>query len=402
MAARHRLDAAASGVGEARSAYFPRIYGLAGYFRTQDPVFSFLFLLRQRSFSFASNPNQPEQVQDLNLQALAIWPLFNGWADTERFFASRDARDAAEHEVAASGDALAEAAARSFYGLAKAEELVPVAAESLAAIDVALDSARAREAEGKALRSDVLLLEVKRAEASDALGSTKRMVEIARAELLALLDVPLDTSVVLETDSVAAVSTPDETMARETALDTRPELRAARSRASAFEHAATAASREANPLIPSIYGFGTYGVDSKNIYFSSERDNWTVGALAIWNIFSGGQDWYRAQRAEADAAEARDHVRERELEVSVEVRRAIVTLDDAASRVATTGGAVRAAEEALRNIREQYLVGAATVSRYLEIEVALREARARAVSARYDLRIAQIALERALGTLGRQ
>jgi outer membrane protein TolC len=58
---------------------------------------------------------------------------------------------------------------------------------------------------------------------------------------------------------------------------------------------------------------------------------------------------------------------------------------------------VTAAEEALRLVREQYQAGSATVTRYLEAEAALADARSRSISAWTDARRAEGALRKAIG-----
>ena len=63
--------------------------------------------------------------------------------------------------------------------------------------------------------------------------------------------------------------------------------------------------------------------------------------------------------------------------------------------------AATAATEAHRVVQEQFKAGAVNVTRYLEAEVALRDARAREVVAHADERIARAALAKALGEAGR-
>jgi outer membrane protein TolC len=62
-----------------------------------------------------------------------------------------------------------------------------------------------------------------------------------------------------------------------------------------------------------------------------------------------------------------------------------------------TEKAVAAAEEALRLVREQYQAGTATVTRYLEAEAALADARSRAISSRTDVRRSGAELRKAIG-----
>jgi outer membrane protein TolC len=403
--ARQRLEQAFAGKDEATAAFLPALDGRVSWTRTDDPLAGFGFLLRQRQYSQTLDPNHPGNQQDVRPDVVFQWNVFHGGVDFEHREAAASGEEAAREGVAATRNALACATAEAFFSLAKAQDLLPVAEQSVEAVLAALADARAREAVGKALAGDVLSLEARHSEAKDVLVRTRNGVELARAGLRALLALPGDVPLEIIPDRAAVESEPaplDEKTAITRALESHPELKAARARSNSLGHEATAAWREANPLIPRVDTFATYGIDSNNLHLTRDNDNWTVGVLAEWNIFAGGRDWARARRADAQLAEARESERKAELGVELAVRRALISLGEARERVVTAGEGARAAAEAHRVVQEQFKAGAVNVTRYLEAEVALRDARAREVVARADERIARAALAKALGEAGRQ
>lgn len=397
-----RVEQARAASSEAGAAFLPGLDARFSWTRTDDPLAAFGFLLRQRAYAPTIDPNQPGIRQDLRPELLVQWNLFRGGADLARYDAAGAGEEAAREALRATRNALASAAAEAFLALAKAQDLVPVAEQSLAAVETALADARAREAAGKALLGDVRSLEARRAEASEALLRARNGVELGRAGLRAVLALPFDAPLELAPDSqlplLALPADPIGVLAR--AHEQRPELRAARALSTSREHEAAAADREANPFLPRVDAFGAYGVDARNLRFSSQADNWTLGVQVDLNLFFGGRDRARARRADARLAEAREEERRAALEVELDVRRSLLALDEARQRVDTAGEGLTAAEEALRVVAAQFSAGTVTVTRYLEAEVALRDARARLVVARFDERIARIGLARALGELG--
>ncbi len=400
--AERRLEQAQAGTSEATAGFLPSLDARVGWSRTDDPLVAFGMLLRQRKFSSSLDPNHPGDQQDVRPDVVFAWNIFRGGADLERRQGALANEEASAQEIRATRNALANATAEAFFGLSKAQDLIPVAEESLKAVDAALEDARAREAVGKVLAGDVLSLEARRAEAKDVLVRARNGVAVGRAVLRSLLALPGDVPLEILPDMESPAREPiSETAAIAKALEQRPELKATQARIGALDHEVTATSREANPFIPRVDAYAAYGVDSSNLRFSGKADNWTVGVAADWNLFAGGRDRARARRAEAQLAEAREGERKLVLGIELEVRRARLAVEEARERIETADGGVKSADEAHRVVKEQYAAGAISVTRYLEAEVARRDGRARAIVARADLRISQAAFAKALGELER-
>ena len=396
-----RVEQALARSDEALAAFLPGVSARFAWTRTDDPLLAFGFLLRQRAYSPAIDPNQPGIRQDLRPEVIVHWNLFRGGADLARRAAAIEGEEAARQALAATRNALASATAAAFLSLAKAQDLVPVAERSLRAVEAAQADARAREAAGTALAGDVLSLEARRAEAREMLVRAENAVALGRAALRSILALPPEVPLEIAADSQLPLAPPPpEGVALARALEGRPELRAARALATSLEHEAAAADREANPFLPRVDAFGSYGVDSRDMRFNGNADNWTLGLVVDLNLFFGGRDRARARLADARLAEAREGSRRVALEIELDVRRALIGLEDARQRVTAAGEGLTAAQEAQRVVEVQFAAGSATVTRFLEAEAALRDARARLVVARADERLARIDLARALGELG--
>jgi outer membrane protein TolC len=87
------------------------------------------------------------------------------------------------------------------------------------------------------------------------------------------------------------------------------------------------------------------------------------------------------------------------LEIELEVRRAYAELSTAQARVDVAAGAVQQAEENLRVVRDRYRNGEGTNTEVLDAEGLRSQSAGNFDSARYDVRLAELTLARAIGAL---
>lgn len=393
--AEHRVAEAEAQLGEALSAFSPQLSARLQYARTDNPALAFAMIVAQRRFRFDQNVNRPGPTQDVRPEVSALFPLFRGGQDYFRMRAAERGVEASEGQRAAVRNALVEAASAAYLALLTAPEHVTVATASVAAVDSALAAARHRVEVGAGLRSDVLSLQARLAQAQEAELRARNGVELARAALRSVLalpaEAPLEVRPPVASFEVALDSLPQ---ALERARNQRPELRAAQALVSARENE-LAAERAA--YLPRVDLVGSYGQNATNLKWSSSRDNWFFGASAELDLFHGLRTAQRVRAAEERLAQARSQLENTRLAVELEVQQAFLAWQEARQREQVTRSALAASEEALRLVSEQYRQGAATVTRYLEAEAAHSEAQAREVTARYDARRASVSLRKAMG-----
>jgi outer membrane protein TolC len=146
-----------------------------------------------------------------------------------------------------------------------------------------------------------------------------------------------------------------------------------------------------------VDAFASYGQDAPDLHFSGRQDNWSFGFSVELPLFSGFRTGARVQAAERRVDEARAMEEKVRLSVDQEIRTALLHREEALERGLVSEKAVAAAEEALRLVREQYQAGTATVTRYLEAEAALADARSRVIAARTEVRRSEAELKKAIG-----
>jgi outer membrane protein len=396
LAAAERIAEAEAGVGEVTSGFYPQVGARLGYVRTDNPAQAFSVILNQRRFSFDLDFNNPGATQNVRPEIFGIWPLFRGGQDHERRQASLLGVEAAKLERLALRNALSDAVIGTYCALVAAPEQVEAARASIAAVSSALRQAQARFSAGAALKSDVLSLDVRLAEARENEVRAQNGVELARAAMRTLLALPPEAPIEIAGPTAAGEVDIPPTFAEalQRALTARPELGAASRQVAMREHELQA---ERAAYLPRVDAVGSFGNDSSNFELSHTRDSWTFGAAAEIDVFSGFRTREKVRAAERRLAAAREAERKARLDVENDVRTAFLAVDEARQRTRVATAAVTSADDALQLVQTQYEAGTVTITRYLEAEAARTAARSRAIAARYDLQRAGAALRKSMG-----
>jgi len=395
-AAAERIGIAEAHVAEAASSFYPQIGARLSYGRTDNPAQAFGMIVAQRRFSPSTDVNNPGATQNWRPELVATYSIFRGFQDASGVGAAKKGTELAAFERSAIKNALGQAVTEAYFVHLAARQQVDVALASVKAVDGELAEARNRFDAGALLKSDVLSLEVRLAAAKDGEVRARNGVELARTSLRVLLALAPDESVELSTD----LPPEDPSLPRNRsdaltrAMESRPELQAA---ARLVDLRKVELAGERGAWLPSLNAFASYGQDAPELVFSGRQDNWAFGFSLDVPLFNGFRTHSRVVSAERRVDEARAMEDKVRLAVEQEVRIAILHRDEALERVLVTEKAVAAAEEALRLVREQYQAGTATVTRYLEAEAALADARSRAISSRTDVRRSGAELRKAIG-----
>ncbi|MFV9644710.1 MAG: TolC family protein [Desulfobacterales bacterium] len=119
-----------------------------------------------------------------------------------------------------------------------------------------------------------------------------------------------------------------------------------------------------------------------------------------WDIFTGFSTNARVRNARAVLDQMLAADRKATQSIQLDVRTAYLRSSEAKARLAVAEASIAQAEESLSLVRKQYEGGSATITRYLDAELAFNTARVRDRSAFYDWKKAQADIGRALGYCG--
>ncbi|SEM70765.1 Outer membrane protein TolC [Nitrosomonas marina] len=393
-----RIKQAEARLGVALAAFYPQISARASYEHSNNPAQVFAMIVAQRDFdaSAMQNINSPGYRQNFRPEIIGSLSLFRGGQDYQKSRAAELGVDAAEFERSSVRNALVEAVTVSYYAYLSAREAVKVARDSIYAISSELNQTKLRYEAGTTLKSEVLSLDVKLAEAKEAEIRAANGIELSKTSIANLLG--------LENPGAFAVATTSRlnrpgirasfNELLERALTERPEIMAA---ARQVEISERELKVELGAYLPKADAFVSYGQNSQSPGFSGQQDNVSVGVAVEMNLFSGFSTRQRVSAAQRKVKEMREMERKTRLAIEQEVKTAFLRLKEALARLQVSEVSVVAAEEAFRLVHEERRAGMATVTRYIESEVARNNAQSNSIAAHYDALSAEISLKKAIG-----
>ena len=397
--ASERISQAESQLGVALSAFYPQVSAKVSYDHSNNPAQVFSMIVAQREFNSNSinTINNPGYRQNFRPEIIGKLSLFRGGQDYQNSRAAELGISMAEFERSSVRNALIEAVTASYYAYLAAQEADKVAKDSISAITSELKQTKLKHEAGTVLKSDVLSLEVKLAEAQEDQIRAANGIELAKTGIATLLGLTADQAF-----NVAAASSklpvPKSTASfnelLELAMAQRPEVKAA---ANKVEIAQAKLKSEQGAYLPKADAYVSYGQNSQTPGFHSDKDNVTAGVSVEMDLFSGLETKNRVSAAERKAAEARETERKTKLAIEQEVKTAFLKLEEALARLRVTEASVAAADEALRLVNEQRRAETVTVTRYIEAEAAGNKARSNTIAAHYDALSAEAALKKAIG-----
>lgn len=382
---------------KAEAAFYPSLAFYTEYLGGNAPSAYLFKKLDQRQFSLAGDLNNPGNWDNFESGLNARWNLFSGGRDLLNREMTAISREISRLDRQTITNALVATVIQTYYNYLTADAFLAIARQSVTTVDDQLRVMQVRYDEGAALKSDLLSLRVRRAEAQEEEARSRNRRELARAALATIMGAGTDTMLMPEKDATTALTIPkhfDAGLAY--AMSNRPEVRSLHEK---VRQSRMAVDKARTGYIPSIDAFGKFYYDDENMDYNWDDDNWTAGLLFNWEIFSGFST--RAQENEAQAVfEAMlQQDRKTTLAVELEVKTAYLALDEANARLEVARSRVANADETLVLVRRQYDNGAATITRYLEAELARSQAHMSQAAALYDREKAVADIARSIGHL---
>ena len=266
-------------------------------------------------------------------------------------------------------------------------------------------------AEGMATKADGLSVKVKVNEAEVAMIQVDNGLALSRMALAQICGLPMDAKFTLEdehgeltideaqSNSIWVSPNANWDGAVETALAHRSEIRALKIAAQVKSEEVKVARAEYMPNLALTAG---YLVSNPSVFNGFEKKfggMWNVGVVLKVPILTWGDRIYKVRQAKAEAAMAKTRVDEVREKVTLQVHQNQQKLQEAQQRLAT---ALRSQEQADENLRMANLgmrEGVIPVSNVLQAQTAWLSAHSTLVEAEIDVRLADLYLLRALGTL---
>jgi len=373
-------------IEQADSALWPKVSFQSAYMRTDNPVGVFGAALNQRSFGPTLNFNNVPDADNLLLRGAIVAPLYTGGEISSARRAARETAAAAGHSARVVADRMSFEVARLFQVIARTDGFVEAADAAVRSFQESVSIARKRMNSGKALKTDVLDLEVRLAQAEADRVASRNGAQIARRALAKLLG---------RADGLVEIVEPADML--DVAGDAQPALRAELQALARYQAAAEAGVRKARSGFYPKFNAFVNGDHNRGWKFNGHSESYTAGVMANWNLWDGKLTRGKIAEAAAKADSLGEQERRLRLQIDFEVQRARLNATAATERLRAARKAVTLAEESAGLTRVRFEQGLALSTQLIDAETALTGARVRREQAEADRNIAIATLRHALG-----
>ncbi len=395
MMAIARIQQAEADLMRANAAFFPAIGFYTEYMEGDAPSAYLFKKIDQRQLPQQTNFNRPGRIENWESGLTGRLNLFNGGRNLLGRMMAETGVTISRLDRQVVENSLVTSSIQTYYNSLAAKAFVDIARESVVTVESQLRVMNVRYRAGGALKSDLLSLQVRLAEARQEVVDSENQYRIALTALSNVMGVAPEPPIRLREARVLPVRVPKHYLGGVAfALNHRPELKKVRQQ---LVRSRMNIDRTRAGYLPRLDLQGKYYMDDPDLDYETDRENWTVGVMLNWDIFTGFSTRAEELKAKAALDEMLSADRKTALSVKMDVKNAYLNAEAAKARLEVARASVAAAEESLSLVKKQYEGGSATITRYLEAELDRNRARTRAAAAYYDRDKAIADIARAVG-----
>ena len=255
--------------------------------------------------------------------------------------------------------------------------------------------------EGVATRSEGLSVSVKVNEAEMMLTKVDDGLVLSKMLLCQLCGLPMSEQIVLvdeERDDLDGAELAPQ-MEVEQALENRPELRQ-------LQNMVDMSKQLTNVLkagnLPQVALMGGYAVSNPNLFNGFQRKFggvWNVGVLVRVPIWNWGDVAYKVRASKGATTIARLQMDEAREKITLQVNQSNFQVREANRKLEMSRANIRKAEENLRTADLGFREGVISSTTVMEAQTAWLQAQSQKIDAEIDVKLSQVNLQKALGTL---
>jgi outer membrane protein len=327
-------------------------------------------------------------------------PLFTGGRLEANYDFNRLGVDASKQEEVGTVQDIVLEVQRSYFSILKAQRLVVVAKQSVEQFTAQKDLAKNFYEVGLVPRNDYLQAEVRLADGTQSLVRAENRLEEVKARFNTVLRRPISAPAVIVDTLDYKPYGKDFDQCLQAAMASRPEIQVFALKAEQAGKKVKVVESEFYPSVNLVGSYQRYG-DTADLNGSVYRnqDNWSVMAVASWDIWEWGRTKYSRDASLGQEKQAVNALTNAKDQVSLEVKNAWLAVKEAEKLIVVTKVAIEQAEENYRINQERYREQVSRMTDVLDALTLMTFARASYSNALSDYHIALAALERAMGVI---
>ncbi len=387
----------------ATSGFFPRIDLSEVFSRSNNPVYFFGMRLNQGKFVMSdmqiNRLNDPPTLNNFLTRLQIVQPIFNGgdvWVGHQQ---AKLMVESTREEKTQREKAVILSVIEAYDGVLMAQAFLNVIRDAVKTAKKHVQIAENMYKQGLVVKSDLLSARVYLLSLQEEEIRAKNMVAVALSALNDAIGFPLHWTYKLSGTMVGGPppSQPLETFWNQ-ALVRRNDLLSLK-----FKERAVMKEIKKSKLhfLPSVNLMGNWENYDED-FADDGGKNWSLMVMANLNIFRGGYDKAKYDKAVADYERIHFLRMRMESGVKLQVKQAYLKIKTAAQQIKVAQTAVEQAKESLRIVRDRYKNRLTTIVDVLDREVALKSAEVRLTQALYNYETGLARLRFAIGKLSKE
>lgn len=390
---------------QAKADFYPKLSTTYGYTRlgevnkTSDVMLPVLTGAGAPTGNFAFMPGYDMNARDnFQWKGTISQPVFTGFALTSVYELAKLGIDQRKVELELERLDLALKVKESYFNILTADKSIFVAEDAVKSLESHVRVARNFYTVGMIPINDLLKAEVELANARYDLIRAQNASKLARAAFNVLLARPINDDVEIEDVLLFKSESIDFEKYLEKAIDQRPEIKALHINNLQVDEQIRLARSKYYPNVSLSYDYAKAG-DDMGVSGSSFHDSssWQITAGLSWTFWEWGKKINAVREKESLKRQLEQTGKLIEEGIAMELKQAVLGLDQAEKNIPATKKAVEQAEENLRVSEERYNAQVTTSTEVLDAQTLLSKARTNYYRALYDHNLAKAGLLRAVG-----
>lgn len=364
---------------EASSAYHP----------TLDAGFAWQKL--QNDTSFAVNPNH-------NFNLSLKYNIFNGFSDYSTIESKESELKAAKLEDNTVIADLKLAVTIAYTDYLKAKKLIKSQEEQFASLTKEYENTNVRYEEGIIAKNDLLLIDVEKLNAQQALIKAKSDLIVSKSNLENIIAIDIPQNETIDDFDASVQELKDIDHLHEQMMNNRSEIKAMK-----FKSKSLLSQKDAirGNYLPKVNLEASHQINSKEkisgLSIIQPKDQTIYGVNATWNLYSGGRDLAMQKALLEKNTQQNFQLHQLKLDLKKQLRQVYEAFKVAKSAKNVAARAKESAEENYRITSDRYSYGDIDTLTLLVSQSSLTQAVNANNDAYYNLYVAHKALQRVVG-----
>ena len=255
--------------------------------------------------------------------------------------------------------------------------------------------------EGVATKSDGLSVDVKVNEAEMTLTKVNDGLVLSRMLLNQLCGLPLDEQVTLADEQAEQIAVVELTpkLDVEKAVENRPELKMLQNTVDLTKQTTNILKAGNLPQLLLTGGYATSNPNLLNGFERKFRGFWNIGVSLRVPIWNWGDVMYKVRASKGATAIANLEFAEARELIELQVNQTTFKVDEANKKLLMAQKNIQRADENLRMANLGFREGVITPTTVMEAQTAWLQAQSQKIDAEIDVKMSQVDLQKALGTL---